>query len=85
MAKYRGNPLIGISPKPKVVKVLIESIIAFKIFIKKSYAKAIKNTIVIIRDLLHLFLAGISVHLPLMKSIFFKIEAVVFVPETAHL
>ena len=36
MAKYRGNPLIGISPNPKVVNVLIESIKAFRILMNKS-------------------------------------------------
>ena len=29
-AKYLGIPLIGISPKPSVVKVLIDKVIAFK-------------------------------------------------------
>ena len=43
IAKYLGNPFIGISPKPKVVKVFIDSINAFKALINKSYNKPKSN------------------------------------------
>lgn len=36
IAKYRGRPLIGISPNPSVVKVLIDNISAFSILMKTS-------------------------------------------------
>jgi len=36
MARYLGYPLIGISPNPSVVKVLLDNIRAFKILIIRS-------------------------------------------------
>lgn len=43
MAKYRGNPFMGISPKLKFVNVFIDNFSAFSILVKTSRITAIKN------------------------------------------
>ena len=85
MARYLGKPLIGISPKPKVVNVFIESIKALSILMIISYNIVIRNAPINRIDFPMRLDFGRSLHLPCMISTRFRSEADTFVPETAHL
>jgi len=85
IAKYLGRPLMGISPNPKVVKVLMDSITALRILMLRSYRTAIRNAPTRSNPFSFLFPLGNSLQVPFIISILLKKEAESLVLEIAHL
>ena len=84
IAKYLGNPLIGISPKPSVVKVLMDNIKAFNILIKMSYTTAMLKIRINKLDFQKRLCFVKSDHLPFITSIRFKRNEENTDPDFAH-